>query len=494
MTPDDARAAFIARYGSIYEHSPWIPEAAWDGGVDPADDLATVFARVVDRAGTKRQLALLRSHPDLASRLGLALTEHSAAEQAGAGLDRCTEAEFAEFQTLNERYVRRFGFPFIIAVKGLDRAAILDAFRRRVEGEPAAEFRAALDEVHKIARLRLASLSAGPEPLREPAEPAALRALVEKALARHGADAPNVAAIADTVLAAERDGSESHGLFRLPAYIRAIDLGVINPTARPRRIDGPEGAVVIDGDGGVAPAAYAIGLPAVAETAERLGTGVLAVKNTRHFAALWHEVEYLAERGLAGFACTANFPYLAPAGGKRPFFGTNPLAFAYPRADAPPVVFDLAASAMARGDIMIAGRDGRQVPPGVGIDANGEPTTDPAEILAGAQLPFGGHKGSAIALMVELLAGGVVGEVFSDEAPLNEAGVPPGGVFVLALSPEKIGGPGTLARADAFLARLAAEPGVRLPGARRHKNRARGGPLMVQSALLATVRLLAGEA
>jgi len=164
-----AREAFVARFGGIYEHSPWVAEAVWDAGGPPADPdtdpeaLADAMAAAVEAAGEAAQLALLRAHPDLAGRLAVAggLTADSASEQAGAGLDRCTPQEFAEFQRLNAAYKARFGFPFIIAVRGLDRAAVLEAFRRRLGNDRAAEFREALDQVHRIARLRLRAQSAG---------------------------------------------------------------------------------------------------------------------------------------------------------------------------------------------------------------------------------------------------------------------------------------------------------------------------------------------
>lgn len=155
------RAGFVARFGGVYEHSPWVAEAVWDAGSvpDEADALADAMAAVVEAASEDAQLALLRAHPDLAGRLGVGdlLTPESSAEQAGAGLDRCTPEEFAEFQRLNEAYKARFGFPFILAVRGHDRAGILEIFRRRVRNDPAAEFREALDQVHRIARLRLSA-------------------------------------------------------------------------------------------------------------------------------------------------------------------------------------------------------------------------------------------------------------------------------------------------------------------------------------------------
>jgi 2-oxo-4-hydroxy-4-carboxy-5-ureidoimidazoline decarboxylase len=152
-------ADFVRRFAGVYESSPWVAEEACRGG-DPTDPAAAMRA-ALETAGRDRQLALLRAHPDLAGRLAVAgeLTPESSAEQAGAGLDRCTPAEFAEFQDLNARYRAAFGFPFILAVRGHDRAAILAAFRRRVANVPDAEFREALDQVHRIAAFRIADLT-----------------------------------------------------------------------------------------------------------------------------------------------------------------------------------------------------------------------------------------------------------------------------------------------------------------------------------------------
>jgi OHCU decarboxylase len=159
-----SRAAFLAAYGPVYEHSPWIAEAVFGTGLteehDTAEGLQAAMAVAVEAAPRDRLLALLRAHPDLAGRLAMRgeLTPQSAAEQAGAGLGDCSPAEFARFTALNEAYQARFGFPFIIAVKGRSRAEILAAFERRIGQDATAEFRTALDEVHKIALLRLRAL------------------------------------------------------------------------------------------------------------------------------------------------------------------------------------------------------------------------------------------------------------------------------------------------------------------------------------------------
>ncbi len=157
------REGFLARYGGVYEHSPWIAGAVWDEGAasDDVEALAGAMAARVEAAGEEARLALLRAHPDLAGKLAVEgeLTAESTSEQAGAGLERCSPEEFEEFQRLNDAYTARFGFPFILTVKGYDRAGILEAIRRRVGHDRATELREALDQVHRIARLRLRALA-----------------------------------------------------------------------------------------------------------------------------------------------------------------------------------------------------------------------------------------------------------------------------------------------------------------------------------------------
>ncbi len=158
------RDEFVALFGKVYEHSPWITEEVFEAGLDPRHDRVAVLHEAmiaaVEAAPEERQLALLRAHPDLAGRLAIRgeLTAHSATEQAGAGLDKCTAEEFARFTALNDAYKAKFGFPFIMAVKGRTRGEILGAFERRLDNDSAGEFRTALDEVHKIALLRLREL------------------------------------------------------------------------------------------------------------------------------------------------------------------------------------------------------------------------------------------------------------------------------------------------------------------------------------------------
>ena len=157
------RDAFVASYGDIYEHSPWVAELAWEAGLDAEQDspagLAAAMGEVLSRASAERQLEVIRAHPDLAGKAALAgeLTDDSSREQAGAGLDQCSTEELARFERLNAAYKAKFGFPFVMAVKGNDRHAILAAFETRLDNDPAEERRTAVEQINRIALLRLES-------------------------------------------------------------------------------------------------------------------------------------------------------------------------------------------------------------------------------------------------------------------------------------------------------------------------------------------------
>jgi delta1-piperideine-2-carboxylate reductase len=317
--------------------------------------------------------------------------------------------------------------------------------------------------------------------------------LARRCFTQNGCDAENTEALVRTVVTAERDGSLSHGLFRVPGYVASLRSGKVNGNARPKVSNKTPVIINVDGDDGYAPLSIERGVPALVKAAQEFGVAVLAATRVHHFAALWPETEAIAAHGLIGMACVCYMPYVAPAGGGKALFGTNPISFAWPRPGQPPMVIDMATAAMAHGEIQIAAREGRSVPPGTGLDASGQPTTNPAEILKGVLLPFGGYKGSAIALMVELLAAGALGESFSFEAAEtdNKDGGPPrGGEFMLALSPELLAGPGWAEHCEAFFARFQAIEGARLPGSRRHQNRLSQAPRPVNADLLARIRAL----
>ncbi|MCA1769947.1 MAG: 2-oxo-4-hydroxy-4-carboxy-5-ureidoimidazoline decarboxylase [Halomonas sp.] len=170
LTPRPSRldkASFIAGFGDIYEHSPWVAELAWDCGLDERHDtpehLAEVMGRMLTEADAESQLAVIRAHPDLAGKAAVAdeLTDDSTREQVGAGLDQCSAEEMARFERLNAAYRAKFGFPFVMAVKGSDRLAILDAFEARLPNDPDKERHTAVEQINRIALFRLQSRAEG---------------------------------------------------------------------------------------------------------------------------------------------------------------------------------------------------------------------------------------------------------------------------------------------------------------------------------------------
>ena len=156
------KPTFITEYGGVYEHSPWVAEQAYPQAKDTRDParLAAIMSGIVDAADEEAKLTLIRAHPDLAGRAAIAggLTAASTAEQASAGLDQCTEEEYTRFHSLNERYKQKFGFPFVMAVRGKHRRDILAAFEQRLGNDRDGELATAIREIHEIARLRLEAM------------------------------------------------------------------------------------------------------------------------------------------------------------------------------------------------------------------------------------------------------------------------------------------------------------------------------------------------
>ena len=318
--------------------------------------------------------------------------------------------------------------------------------------------------------------------------------LANKTLIHNGCDELNAKIIADTMMRAERDGSFSHGLFRLPSYVASLRSKKVKGNARPEVKNISSGIIKVNGDSGFAPMVLSVGLPKIIELTKKNGVGILAITNSHHMAALWPETEAIAEEGLVGFACTSYKPMVAPAGASKALFGTNPISFAWPRTSSTPVVYDMATSSMAMGEVMIAAREGHKVPIGTGINQEGENTSNPSDIVnGGVLLPFGGYKGSAISMMVELLAGALLGECFSYEAEKNDnndGGPPRGGEFILAISPQIIAGDGWSQHSEKFFQKMESLKGVRMPGQRRHKNREDKGPRNINSELIQKIKSL----
>ena len=305
-----------------------------------------------------------------------------------------------------------------------------------------------------------------------------LRTLARAKLRLVGLAADHADAVAETMVSGERDGCASHGIYRLLVAANSVKAGVVVPDAVPVVCEPAPALVKVDGKGGFAQLPFERGLPLLVEKARKFGISALAVNNSVHFAALWPEVEAVVAHGLVALAFTPSHAWVAPAGGTKPVFGTNPIAFGWPRPGRDPFVFDFATSAVARGEIELHRRAGKPVPDDWGYDADGHPTTDAKSVLDGAMRTFGGHKGSALAAMVELLAGPLIGDLTSAESIVldgNRGGSPIGGELVIALDPKGLMGAAVeerFAAAETMFETITGQ-GARLPSARRYRARAK---------------------
>lgn len=311
--------------------------------------------------------------------------------------------------------------------------------------------------------------------------------LVVRTLTRCRADQDNAKSVARALVAAEADGQKGHGLSRLSSYAAQAKAGKVDGFAKPLLEWRRPAVAVVDAKHGFAYPALDAALAALPAATQTNGIAAAAITSSHHCGVAGHPVEKLAEHSLVALMFANTPAAIAPWGGAKPVFGTNPIAFACPLPDKPPVVVDLSLSKVARGNILAAKQRGQKIPDGWALDADGKPTNDPAAALAGTMLPLGDAKGTALALMVELLAAGLTGANFAGEASsfLNAEGPPPGtGQLLMAFDPAAFGG--TLEHFAALAAAIEAQPGARLPGARRLASRekaAREG-VQVSEALL----------
>ena len=307
---------------------------------------------------------------------------------------------------------------------------------------------------------------------------AELAELSFRVLTANGMAADHAHAITEVIVAGQRDECQSHGIYRLIVCVNTLRNGKVVPDARPELTDVSPALVRVDAKFGYSQLAFQMGSRVLVQKAKQVGIAALAINNCFHFSALWPEVEYLASEGLAGLAMTPSHSWVAPAGGTKPLFGTNPIAFAWPRPGRFPYVFDFATSAIARGDIELHRRAGKSIPTNWAVDEYGNATDDPTAAMRGAMMTFGGHKGSALSTMVELMAGPLIGDLTSAESMTFDQGVgatPCHGELVLAFNPAmfSLGNDADdLQRAEALFAGIV-DQGARLPSQRRFNARLR---------------------
>lgn len=297
-------------------------------------------------------------------------------------------------------------------------------------------------------------------------------------LTAHGLSLAQADALGTTLCRAQRDGCRSHGLQRLPGTLETMAHPAFDRHADPVVQELTPAFIRVDAKYGFSSLAVQRGVPHLAAAANQLGIAVLAVNNGFHATALWPVVEDIAQQGLAAVSMNPTHDWVAPAGGKVGTLGTNPIAFSWPRPNNLPYVFDFATSAGARAEIALHRQEGRALPEGWGVDERGVASTDPAAVLAGAMLPFGGHKGSALSTMIELLAGPMIADRTSRQSAdfdQNAKAAPCHGELIIAFAPSLVGEVLGTAQAsedaaEDLFARIK-DQGARLPGDRRYAER-----------------------
>ena len=296
------------------------------------------------------------------------------------------------------------------------------------------------------------------------------QSLGEKILKAHNVGQRNAELTIASLLRAEMEGLPSHGFSRIPYYASQSAAGKVDGHAVPVVQRPKPGVVTVDACCGFAFSAFADGLPVAAQAAKEVGVALLAVRNSHHAGVLGFPVADLAEQGLVALGFANSPAALAPYGGTAVTFGTNPLAMACPRKDAPPLVIDLSMGLLARGKILQAAKKGELIPEGAAVDAQGNPTRDPVKAFEGALLPFGGPKGYALALMVEIMSAGLTGASLAIESSslFTPDGPPPRlGQSFLVMDPAATAGANFVERVEHLLAFITGQPGARLPGDRR---------------------------
>ena len=303
----------------------------------------------------------------------------------------------------------------------------------------------------------------------------ALRDLIVEILVAHKTDTGVAGLVADALTRAEADGQKGHGASRVPSYAGQAKSDKVYGHAVPELVRLSDTAFTVDARSGFAYPAIALAQTALAEALEHGPLAAVSIRNSHHSGVAAHHVEPLARQGFVAISMGNGPQAIAPWGGNKGLFGTNPLGFAAPRAGKPPLVIDMSLSKVARGKVNVAAQNGEAIPEGWAFDADGKPTSDPEAALAGTMAPMGDAKGAQLVLMVEIMAAALSASCFGYEASSFFAaeGAPPHvGQFLLAIDPGPFSQGAFGDRLEALLAEIEAQPGARLPGQRALKARA----------------------
>ena len=329
-------------------------------------------------------------------------------------------------------------------------------------------------------------------------KPAELLQLARNALLRAGANPVMAEAAAQHLLRAEEHGLPTHGMSRVPIYCGFLRHGRADGAARPRMLAERAAVCLIDNCDGLPYESAAWATGEVIQRARRNGIGFAGITNSAHVGVLGIHLLPVAGAGMVGVAFTNSPAAIPPWGGKTPLFGTDPVAFAFPRKSGDPLVIDLALTTVVRGKIMLAMQKGEQIPEGWALDRNGKPTTDPKEAIEhGSMFPIGGAKGAMLALAFELICAALTGSAIGPEADsffAEQGNKPRIGHAFLAIDPGALTGMERyFERVETVVTTMLADEGVRLPGSRRFaaEKKLRAEGIDIADDLLAKIEKLA---
>lgn len=302
-----------------------------------------------------------------------------------------------------------------------------------------------------------------------------IESLTFRALIACNTNEINARSVTASVVAAESDGVHSHGLARLPTYCEHAKCGKIDGYATPLLYHVGPAAIRVDAKDGFAHPAIDLGFKELIKIAKETTVAAMAVTNSYNCGVVGYHVERLALNGLLALAFVNAPASMAPWGGNKAVFGTNPITCGIPRRNAPPIVIDQASSVISKSHIVVHAQKGEEIPEGWALDADGKPTTDPQSALhGGTMVPLGKHKGAGYAFIVETLAAGLTGANFSFQASSfadNEGGSPRTGQFFLAMNPDTLLGADFTARIETLISMITAQKGAWLHGDDRLKTR-----------------------
>jgi len=240
-----------------------------------------------------------------------------------------------------------------------------------------------------------------------------LKHFCKELLMHYGVPEQDATIVTEVLIDASLEGVDTHGVNRLPIYVSRIKNGRIN--AKPKVKISKSGATgIVDGDNGLGQLVAVRSMEVAIELAHEYGVSIVVTRHSNHFGAASYYCKMAVDRQMIGITFTNTPPGIPPWGGKRPYFGTNPIAFAFPTGGQP-IVVDMSSSTVARGNIILAAKEGKPIPLGWAIDKEGRPTTDPNKALEGAVLPIGGPKGYALCLAVEVMSGILSGSAFGPD-------------------------------------------------------------------------------